>query len=90
MPDRRVPLYEGMPLVVGRGMETGVSVPDEEGLSRRHAVVRLRDGQVRVERLPEAQGSVFKDGKAEEAFQLAPGESFLIGRTRFVFEADPP
>ena len=86
LPDRRVPLYEGAPLVVGRGMDAGVSVPDEEALSRRHAVVRLQAGAVRVERLPEAQGPVYVDGVAKDAFELAAGGQFLIGRTRFTFE----
>ncbi|MDE2292301.1 MAG: FHA domain-containing protein [Elusimicrobia bacterium] len=86
VPDRCVPLTEGAQFIIGRAFDATVSVPDEENLSRRHARIRLHDGRLHVERLDPASQPVTKDGVTQDSFQLAPGEHFLIGRTRFLFE----
>ena len=87
VPDRSVWLAEGPDYVLGRSAGVEVCVPDEPQLSRRHASLRLGQGTLRVERLPEAEGSLLREGKSRQAFVLPPGGSFMVGYTRFVFEA---
>ena len=86
--DRSVWLSEGPTYVLGKMAGVDVCVPDEAQLSRRHAALRLTAGTLRVSRLPEAEGTLLRDGAAAESFDLPPGGSFMVGYSRFVFEVE--
>ena len=62
----------------------------EPALSRDHAALSLDGGTLRVVKSPAARNPLFVGGRAVEEATLRPGESFVVGRTRFTFadEAD--
>jgi len=75
-------LPEDQPLVLGR--EAGMWAADWESfLSRRHARLTWRAGQLEVERLPEARNPIFVKGAEAATFTVRPGEYFVIGETTF-------
>jgi adenylate cyclase len=83
----RRPLPDDEPTVLGR--EAGSwAVPWEPFLSRRHAEVVWRQGQLEVAQLPEARNPMFVHGTAAAAFQIKPGEHFVIGDTTFTVSAE--
>ncbi len=88
----RLELSEGIFLRLGRGKDADGRVEGDPYMSRLHVEVVLEGDALRVRRLPNASNSVFHDGAEKDAFKLAPGESFVIGATRFrfVFEAAAP
>jgi adenylate cyclase len=75
----------GAPVVVGR---TGdFAAPWEPFLSRAHAELTARGGKLKVRKLPSAANPLFHAGTASDAFELAPGGSFVVGRTTFTLLA---
>lgn len=64
------------------------SAPWEPFLARRHAELAVRAGKLKVRKLREATNPIFHAGQSVEVFELAPGGSFVIGRTTFTL-ADP-
>jgi len=80
-------LPEGDPFVLGRESQ-GWDVPWERALSRQHAELTWRNGRLHVRQLPAARNPIFHRGDEAETFALGPGESFVIGRTRFTLEAE--
>jgi adenylate cyclase len=75
-------------IVLGRGAGTW-AVPWDEHISRRHARLHWRDGQLEVERLATARNAIFLRGQEAVHFELRPGERFVIGETTFSLADDP-
>lgn len=71
------PLYEGVPVIVGRSSELDM-VLVEEMVSRRHARIEYREGQVTVEDLGSTNGT-FVNGERIERALLLEGDRLLIG-----------
>jgi adenylate cyclase len=80
-------LPEGGTVRLGRG-HPDWDAPWERALSHRHAELTWRNGRLRVYRLPSARNPIFHRGDDAETFSLGPGETFVIGRTRFTLESD--
>lgn len=69
-------------VVVGREAHAW-STPWDEHISRKHAELQFRDGELTVRRLPTARNPVFFHGKSADRFTLRAGENFVIGGTMF-------
>ena len=66
------------------GRDAGAyATPWDPHVSRRHAALRWAEGQLTVERLPEAKNPIFVAGQPCDRFTLAAGEHFVIGGTTF-------
>lgn len=71
------------------GRDSGTwSVPWEPFLSRRHVELQVEGTAVHLRRLPQATNPVFHRGAEVEEVVLEVGDSFVIGRTLFLLEAD--
>lgn len=79
----RQALPEGQMVVLGRDSGDW-SVPWEPFLSRRHAELTWRKGQLEVRKHAEASNPVFRRGTDTAHFVLRPGEHFVIGQTMFL------
>jgi adenylate cyclase len=77
---RRLP--EDQPVLLGRDVGDW-SVTWDQFISRRHAEVVWTGGRLKVQRLPRARNPVFLRGEEANAFELPPGELFVIGETTF-------
>ncbi|HVM31608.1 MAG TPA: adenylate/guanylate cyclase domain-containing protein [bacterium] len=89
-PTLRYEIGENHSAVLGRTDEADWAVPNEKFLSRRHAEVRLKAGQLHVKKLVNAANPLFHQGVEKEAFILASDDHFVIGKTRFVFTLSRP
>lgn len=94
MPDHAplsVELSSGKTLLIGRAEDADVRVEGDLHVSRRHAEVALGRGKLKVRKLMGASNPVYHAGAAKTEFELPPGGSFMIGRTRFTYvdEAAP-
>lgn len=66
------------------GRDAGLwSTPWDLHISRRHASARWFEGQLHVEKLPDARNPVFLGGLETSSFAVKPGEHFVIGDTTF-------
>jgi adenylate cyclase len=68
------------------------AAPWDEQISRVHAELVWRDGRLTVRRLQTGRNPIFFKGREvgkNEAFQVSPGEKFLIGSTIFEVVPDP-
>lgn len=66
------------------GREAGHwSTPWDEHISRRHANLRLRNGKLEVEAIPEATNPIYVRGRTKKSFSIGAGEHFVIGATTF-------
>lgn len=75
------------PFILGR--EAGLwSTPWDPHISRRHASLCWADGQLSVERLPDARNPIFVGGREIGSYSLKPGESFIIGNTTFTVASE--
>ncbi len=83
----RRPLQDGQTVVLGRGAGA-YSAPWDDCLSRRHAELALQGGVLSVRRLETARNPIFVQGRAADAFQIRPGEHFVIGGTTFTLADD--
>lgn len=70
------------PVTLGRDARDWFA-PWEPFLARRHAELTVHGAKLRVRRLPGAVNPIFHAGRAADAFELAVGGSFVIGRTSF-------
>ncbi|HEX5018782.1 MAG TPA: DUF3662 and FHA domain-containing protein, partial [Actinomycetes bacterium] len=68
--------------VIGRGSEADVNIPDP-GVSRRHAMVRLRPSPSIID-LGSTNGMTVDDRRVEQA-DLYDGSVIMLGTTRIVF-----
>src|SRR5205814_3219133 len=59
------------------------AIPWDDRISRRHVEVCWQDGQLTIERLPEARNPIFFRGRQRDSFSIKPGEHFVIGGTTF-------
>jgi adenylate cyclase len=75
-------LTPGSRQVIGRSSGPW-STPWDERISRRHAEIVFREGELHVEALAGARNPVFYRGQQQERFSLPPGEHFVIGQTTF-------
>lgn len=66
--------------VLGRGSDADV-VLDDPGVSRRHAEIRLADGDVVARDLGSTNGT-FVDGERIQTARLRDGSTITVGRTR--------
>lgn len=77
----------GGPLIVGRGKDATISIPDPS-VSRLHArISRQPDGRFLVEDLASGNGTFVNDRRVK-AWQLKPGDLIRFGNVEFVFEAE--
>lgn len=76
-PDRHFPLSQGT-YVVGRSGACEICIP-VSSISRRHASISLKDGQVWVEDLDSLNGTFVNGVRIEEAVRLSPGEIVTLG-----------
>jgi adenylate cyclase len=75
------------PVVLGRDAGPWSARWDEH-ISRQHARLHWEAGALKVERLPDARNAIFKGGQDLPAFNLTPGEHFVIGATTFTLLHD--
>jgi hypothetical protein len=80
-------LGDNLLVTLGRTEESDWVIPTERYLSRRHVELRFKAGRLQVKRLPGTTNPIFYKGEEKEAFSLAPGEQFVIGKTRFLLHA---
>jgi pSer/pThr/pTyr-binding forkhead associated (FHA) protein len=66
--------------VLGRGSDADV-VLDDPGVSRRHAEIRVDDGDVVVRDLGSTNGTLV-DGQRTPSARLSDGSTITVGRTR--------
>src|SRR5687768_844803 len=78
-------LPDGTAVVLGQAAEAW-RAPWERWLSRRHAELVWIGPRLRVRRLDTARNPIHHRGKEAVAFELAPGEFFVIGSTTFRLE----
>ncbi|MEX0704467.1 MAG: adenylate/guanylate cyclase domain-containing protein [Planctomycetales bacterium] len=76
-------LAPGESYELGRQRHLPLCVAWDERVSRRHARLRVANGHVLVERLPEAANPIFYGGRAVDECGVRPGEQFVIGGTSF-------
>jgi two-component system, cell cycle response regulator len=80
------PLASGRELVVGRRDDTDVLLRDD-GVSRRHATIRVDDGDALV-RDADSQNGIYVDGQRVPEVRLSNGDRFQLGATttlKYVF-----
>src|SRR5262245_45870750 len=70
---REFVLAEGATAGIGRGEENDIQIA-EKHVSRRHAVIRFRDGIFMIEDLGSANGTFVNDRRLTEPFPLAHGD----------------
>lgn len=80
----RHPLSAGETYTIGRSPEALLPIPWEESLSRVHLQLKVTDGGVVLERVPQARNPVFVGGEEVTKRRLSGGDSFVVGETRFV------
>ncbi len=76
-------LRENEPFTLGRAVPGGWSIDWDDHVSRRHAQLCWRDGELEVERLSTGRNPVFFNGREVDRFHVQPGEHFVIGETTF-------
>lgn len=77
-------------IMLGRSGDGLWGVPWDDRISRDHASLTLReDGALAVQQLPTARNPIFYRGQKREAFDVMPGEHFVIGHTTFTLAVRP-
>src|SRR4051812_27068981 len=80
---RRLRIADG-PVVIGRGSESDVVLPDEL-LSRRHAAIGPRDGEFYLVDLRSTNGTFINGERVIGERRLRHGDMIAVGQTRLVF-----
>lgn len=92
-PAKAVRLHPQRPLSIGRDASNGLCLPQEAGLSRHHAVVRLEAGSGRwlVEDLGSANGTYVNGQRIGASHPLADGDAIRLGRSGpvLLFQLEP-
>jgi len=78
------PLQEGQRFTLGRANTNRVVLKDEL-CSREHAEVYFADGHWRVRDLDSLNGTRLNGAPLDGEWELAPGDEFQVGRTKFLF-----
>jgi DNA-binding winged helix-turn-helix (wHTH) protein len=84
---RTLPLVEGEN-VLGRDDDVGIRV-DAAGISRRHALIRVRGGEVTIEDLGSKNGTHLRGGRVGTPAPLQDGDVFVLGEVALVFRSTP-
>ncbi|MFK7777951.1 MAG: adenylate/guanylate cyclase domain-containing protein [Gimesia sp.] len=79
----RICLEIGQELVLGRSPQAEISVPWDDRISRKHAVVVVQQKQLSISKNASAENHIFLSGSEQDDFVLKPGNSFVIGSTTF-------
>ncbi|MEZ6130094.1 MAG: adenylate/guanylate cyclase domain-containing protein [Planctomycetaceae bacterium] len=94
MLDRPFLLADDRVYRVGRATENEIVVDWDDEVSRHHVTLTPAATGVRLRLLTTASNAAFVDGKTVSEINLKPGQSFVIGRTRFelqqVTQSDSP
>jgi pSer/pThr/pTyr-binding forkhead associated (FHA) protein len=64
------------PVILGKGPDCGICIPDDEYLSRQHVRISVQDGMVLLEDLCSSNGTFLK---VRQPTILNPGDEFLAG-----------
>jgi adenylate cyclase len=80
-------LPEGRVVVLGRA-GAGWPAAWDDRISRRHAELSWDGRRLHVRRLADARNPIFVSGRPADAFDIAPGEHFVIGETTFTLSED--
>jgi pSer/pThr/pTyr-binding forkhead associated (FHA) protein len=84
---RVLPLVEGQN-VIGRDEGTALRI-DVPGISRRHALIRVRGGEATLEDLGSKNGTYLRGCRLEGPEVLRDGEVFVLGDVALVFRTGP-
>ena len=83
----RRPLPADETLCLGR--ESGrFAVPWDDRISRSHAELVWHQSRLRVHKLADARNPIFFQGHEQSAFEVEPGDHFVIGQTTFTLTDD--
>ena len=81
--DREFLLVGGDTYILGRGDDVSLRTDWDERISRRHVELYPRADGVMLRQLADTSNSVFVDGVVVSEANLASGDAFVIGSTRF-------
>jgi pSer/pThr/pTyr-binding forkhead associated (FHA) protein len=85
---RRVfPLADG-DNVVGRDEDVSLRI-DAPGISRRHALIRVRAGEATIEDLGSKNGTYVRGGRLVSPVALKDGDVFVLGELALSFRSGP-
>jgi DNA-binding winged helix-turn-helix (wHTH) protein len=84
---RVLPLVEGEN-VLGRDEAVGLRI-DAPGISRRHALIRVRGGEATLEDLESKNGTYLRGRRLQGPVDLRDGELFVLGDVGLVFRTGP-
>ena len=84
---RVLPLAEGQN-VMGRDEDATLRI-DAPGISRRHALIRVRGGEATLEDLDSKNGTYLRGGRLDRPVVLRDGEVFVLGEVALVFRTGP-
>ena len=82
---RRIP--EDTVIEIGRQTRP-LSVGWDRKVSRKHILVEIINGRLKVQKLDVAVNPVFYHGVELKSFYVSPGEHFVVGDTKFSFTND--
>lgn len=92
--DRQFLLTSDEAKVLGRSKSADFSADWDQRISRHHIRLEKTPGGARIAKLPDSANPVFVDGDEITEFELAAGQSFVIGDSRFelrnVMQTDSP
>jgi len=80
---KRLAIQQG-PVIIGRDPDCHIAVADDE-ISRKHAVIELRDDAFHIRDLGSTNGILVNDKNCRES-KLKHGDTLEIGRTRIHFQ----
>jgi adenylate cyclase len=69
--------------VVVLGREAELAAPWDSAISRRHAEIAYVSGELRLRQLADVRNPIYFRGRAVDRAVISPGDSFVIGQTRF-------
>ncbi len=83
------PASNGWAITIGRSVTSDVSV-EHPTISRRHAEMAVRGGQCWLRDLASTYGTMVNGARISDEVALTPGDTFHLGRTRFVLGLKVP
>lgn len=84
---RVLPLAEG-DNILGRDEDVPLRI-DEPGISRRHALIRVRGGDAVLEDLGSKNGTYLRGSRLHGPVALRDGDMFVLGEVALVFRSGP-